>query len=107
MLALLSSPDVLTPSSRSLLFFVSSGLFPESALVSSVFEAELLLLFAAGAFYGMLKGKASTLFYPVCVVPGFDVVTALSMISFAAMLLTPAVMDMYGEVRWRRAGQNV
>ena len=67
----------------------------------------VLLLFAAGAFYGMLKGKASTLFYPVCVVPGFDVVTALSMISFAAMLLTPAVMDIYGEVRWRRAGQNV
>lgn len=67
----------------------------------------VLLIFAAGAIYGMYKGKASTLFYPVCVVPSFDAVTALSMVSFAAMLLTPAAMDLYGEVRWRRAGQGI
>jgi len=59
---------------------------------------------AAGAVYGMVKGKAATLFYPVYVMPKFDLVTAFSMVSFAAMLLVPAAMDMYGEIRWRRAG---
>ena len=67
----------------------------------------VILVFAAGAFYGMAKGKASNLFYPVYVMPPFDAVTAFSMISFAAMLLVPAVMDLYGEIRWRRAGQTV
>ena len=66
----------------------------------------VILLFAEGALYGMYKGKASALFYPVYVAPPFDAAAALSMASFAAMLLVPAVMDMYGEIRWRRAGQE-
>ncbi len=64
----------------------------------------VMMFFAAGAVYGMVKGKAATLFYPVYVMPKFDLVTAFSMVSFAAMLLVPAAMDMYGEIRWRRAG---
>ncbi len=64
----------------------------------------VMMIFAAGAVYGMVKGKAATLFYPVYVMPKFDLVTAFSMVSFAAMLLVPAAMDMYGEIRWRRAG---
>lgn len=67
----------------------------------------ILLAFAAVTIFGMSKGKASALFYPTYEVPQFDAVTALSMISFAAMLLVPAVMDLYGEIRWRRAGQEV
>ena len=67
----------------------------------------VMLIFAAGALYGMTMGRASALFYPVYVMPPFDIVTVVSMACFAAMLAIPPAMDLYGELRWRRAGQGV
>ena len=64
----------------------------------------VMLLFAAGTFYGIYKGKASAMFYPEYEAPGFDSVTLFSMLCFMAMLSVPLVMDLYGEIRWKRAG---
>ena len=65
----------------------------------------VMLIFAAGAFYGIFKGKNMPLFYPEYVPPAFDAVTVFSMICFMAMLAVPFVMDVYGEIRWNKAGQ--
>lgn len=65
----------------------------------------IMLVFAAGAFYGIYKGKASAMFYPEYVVPEFDGAALFSLICFTAMLAVPFVIDVYGEVRWQRSGQ--
>ncbi len=62
----------------------------------------IMLIFAAGAFFGMYKGKSAAMFYPEYKMPAFDAVALLTMCSFMAMLAVPLVMDIYGEVRWNR-----
>ncbi|MBR2547274.1 MAG: energy-coupling factor transporter transmembrane protein EcfT [Eubacterium sp.] len=66
----------------------------------------IIAVFAAGAVYGMINGKASTMFYPVYKMPPLDATAAFSMMSFAAMLLVPAAMDLYGEIRWKKSGSS-
>ena len=65
----------------------------------------VMLALSTGAFYGIYKGKSSAMFYPVYEAPAFDAVTVLSMICFMAMLAVPLLIDMYGEIRWRSAGE--
>ena len=64
-----------------------------------------MAVFAAGAFYGIYKGKAAAMFYPEYEAPAFDAAALFSMICFMGMLLVPFFIDVYGEIRWRSAGQ--
>ena len=66
----------------------------------------VLLALAAGTLYGMYKGKAFALFYPVYKAPSFDMVTAASLVCFMLMLALPLLIDVYGEIRWSRSGNN-
>ena len=65
----------------------------------------VMLLFAAGTLFGIYKGKASAMFYPVYKASEFDAAALFSMICFMAMLAVPLVIDLYGEIRWRSAGE--
>ena len=65
----------------------------------------VMLLFAAGAVFGVYKGKAQALFYPVYEAPAFDGAAAISLACFMAMLAVPFVIDVYDEVRWKKSGQ--
>ena len=61
----------------------------------------VMLLFAAGTFYGLANGRAAVRFYPVYTSPAADKVMIVSLASFMALLLVPLVIDLYGELRWR------
>ncbi len=64
------------------------------------------LIFAGGAFFGMASGKASALFYPEYRAPEFDITMMISLASFLMMLLVPFMIDVYGEIRWRKYGND-
>ena len=66
----------------------------------------VMLLFAAGTFYGMYLGRANVRFYPVYQAPEPDAAMLASLASFMALLLVPLAIDIYGEIRWRKSGNN-
>ena len=65
----------------------------------------VMLLFAAGTFYGIYKGKSQAMFYPEYEAPAFDGAALFSTVCFILMMAVPLVIDIYEEVRWRRSGQ--
>ena len=65
-----------------------------------------MLIPAVGAFYGIYKGKFTALFYPEYEMPRFDTDMMIAVVCFVLMLSVPLIMDVYGEIRWKRAGQE-
>ena len=64
----------------------------------------VLAVFAAGALFGLAHGRNTSVFYPKYYAGDFDMVTVISLASYLMMLLVPAAMDIYGEIRWDRSG---
>ena len=62
----------------------------------------VILIFAAGALFGLIKGRTTSVFYPKYIAGEVDWITVLSLASFVMMLLVPVVIDVYGELRWNR-----
>ena len=52
-------------------------------------------------------GKFTALFYPEYKMPSFDTDMVIAVVCFVLMLSVPLIMDVYGEIRWKRAGQGV
>ena len=65
-----------------------------------------ILVFAAGAVYGLALGKTTSVFYPKYIPGELDFVTLLSLAAFLLLLLAPAALDVYGEIRWNRSGTS-
>lgn len=65
----------------------------------------LLLMVALGAIVvaGCALGKTTVWFYPVYVLGNFDLMTAVTLAAYVLLLFLPIIIDISGEVRWKRS----
>ena len=65
----------------------------------------LILMLALGAIVvtGTVLGKTSVWFYPVYVVHEFDLMTGVTLAAYVLLLSLPILIDIYGEVKWKRS----
>lgn len=64
----------------------------------------LMLLLGGIVVAGAVTGKTNTDFYPAYVLPRMDVLTVLTLAAYALLLALPVLIDVYGELRWKRSG---
>ena len=65
----------------------------------------LLLMLALGAIVitGCIMGKTTVYFYPAYVPRPFDLMTAVTLAAYVLLLALPMIIDITGEVRWKRS----
>jgi energy-coupling factor transport system permease protein len=65
----------------------------------------LLLMIILGAIVvaGCALGKTTVWFYPVYVLGNFDLMTAVTLAAYVLLLFLPIIIDISGEVRWKRS----
>ena len=56
---------------------------------------------------GCAMDRTEALFYPVYVVRPFDGMMILTLVAFVLLLATPIMLDITGELRWKRSGSTI
>lgn len=62
-----------------------------------------MLLLGGIVTAGTVMGKTSTDFYPAYVPPALDVQTALTLAAYILLLALPVIIDIRGELKWKRS----
>lgn len=66
-----------------------------------------LCVFGIISLAGCALNKTEALFYPVYVVHPFDGMTAVTLVAFVLLLATPLLLDITGELKWKRSGSTI
>lgn len=66
-----------------------------------------LLLLGAICIAGSAMDKTDAVFYPVYVVQPLDDMTVLKLVAFVLLLATPLILDINGEIRWKRSDLTI
>ncbi len=67
----------------------------------------VLILAGAPALAAAVLGKTGMYFYPAIVLPEMDLMTAAGLAAFAVLVLTPIIIDIAGELKWKQFDLNM
>ena len=61
-----------------------------------------IILFGGLSLFGLAMGKATMYYYPKIVMGKVDIATIVTMISYSILLISPIIIDITGEKKWRQ-----